>query len=403
MFNFFMRGASAPAGASAAQVGSCLHAQLPPFLAAGASPVALSAFRGCALPLRLGLPNFTCPVRPTTAAWAAAKVPCALQTELCNSCSATLVEVLRAAGLAVPPLGLTFSSAHYELVANCLAQRSVDIIAAGVDAVNLALGFSVCSGPSTAWYTWLANNSAALLYPAAAAAPAKQRVSNAAALGGGLGGGLGGAALVAVAALLLLRRHRRAAAEAAHAKAADDAPPPAARLLRRDELTLYEPLGVGGFATVYRADWHGAPVAAKCFEDALIAFSTFPRTPSGSAESASFTTAATHGPLEPDEASLLRELRVLSALRHPNICAVYGAVARPPMLIIELAPAGSLAMLLRRSTLESLPWRTRVHIGAGVACGADFLNSQTPCIIHGDLKVRRICVASPPLRMRHHF
>ena len=73
------------------------------------------------------------------------------------------------------------------------------------------------------------------------------------------------------------------------------------------------------------------------------------------------------------------------------------------MLIIELAPAGSLAMLLRRSTLESLPWRTRVHIGAGVACGADFLNSQTPCIIHGDLKVRRICVASPPLRMRHHF
>jgi hypothetical protein len=359
MFSFFVR-ASSPATMSAAQLGSCLHAQLPPFLAAGASPVALAAFRTCALPVRLGMGNFTCPARPTTAAWAAAVKPCALQTEVCNSCSATLVDVLRAAGLAVPPLGLTFSPAHYELVANCLAQRVLDIVVAGVDAVNLALGFAVCSGPSTAWYTWLANNSAALLYPASAA-PAKPHNSSNAALGGGLGGGLGGAALVASALLLLLRRRRVAAADAALAKTSSDAPPPATRLLRRDELTLHEPLGVGGYATVYRADWHGAPVAVKCFEDALMVFAAFPRTLSGSAETAPSSSAATPGSREPDEASLLRELRVLSALRHPNICAVYGAVARPPMLVIELAPAGSLIMLLRRSTLETLPWRARLQ------------------------------------------
>jgi serine/threonine protein kinase len=81
---------------------------------------------------------------------------------------------------------------------------------------------------------------------------------------------------------------------------------------------------------------------------------------------------------------------MLAQLRHPNVVANYGFVRQPPMLIMEIASAGSLAGLLERSTLTSLPWSRRHRILHGVACGVEYLHKQTPPIIHLDLKCANV-------------
>ena len=69
-----------------------------------------------------------------------------------------------------------------------------------------------------------------------------------------------------------------------------------------------------------------------------------------------------------------------------KVLAVYAVVLTPQtMLIMELGTAGSLADVLRRNTLYTLPWLQRVTLGVGIAAGVDFLHSQTPRIYHLDL------------------
>lgn len=61
---------------------------------------------------------------------------------------------------------------------------------------------------------------------------------------------------------------------------------------------------------------------------------------------------------------------------------------------MELGPAGSLADLLHRSSLATLPWVTRVGLGAGVAVGIAFLHDQKPPIIHRDMKSANVVLDS---------
>jgi serine/threonine protein kinase len=321
--------------------------------------------------------------------------PCTLTAAVCEGCSSTLIEVLRGAGLKVNPLGLTFTVDNYELVANCLAHHAPSILAAGVNPVNFALGFAVCPGPTPGWYQWESSRVSAL---AALAKIDEERAARrrAVALGAGLGGG--GAGLIAVlVGYWAVRRIRRRQADAMREGAA---PGPATRLLRSDEVTLFDLIGSGGYASVYRGDWRGASVAVKCFSPTLPASLRPAMVAEASVGSGASLLAgigsSSSGELSTsDRAGLLQELRVLSALRHPNVCALYGAVSRPPMLVIELAPAGSLAALLERASLRSLPWRARVAtIGAGVACGVEFLHAQSPPVIHGDLKSANVVLTS---------
>jgi serine/threonine protein kinase len=69
------------------------------------------------------------------------------------------------------------------------------------------------------------------------------------------------------------------------------------------------------------------------------------------------------------------------------------------MLVIELAPTGSLLDVLGRSTARSLGWRARVGIAAGTACGVEFLHAQQPPIIHHDLKSANVVLSDsvPPM------
>ena len=77
---------------------------------------------------------------------------------------------------------------------------------------------------------------------------------------------------------------------------------------------------------------------------------------------------------------------MLSKIRHPNVLAIYAMVHSPRMLIMELAPGGSLRALLVRSSLEQLSWAARVRILTGIAAGVEFLHTQG--VFHFDLKVR---------------
>eukprot|EP00966_Prymnesium_polylepis_P068081 1582361-Prymnesium_polylepis.1 len=65
-------------------------------------------------------------------------------------------------------------------------------------------------------------------------------------------------------------------------------------LLNGHEIEIGQVLGKGGFATVYRARWQGAPVAVKVLKEKVL------------------------------EAKAAKEANLLAQFRHPCICTFYG-------------------------------------------------------------------------------
>jgi hypothetical protein len=135
------------------------------------------------------------------------------------------------------------------------------------------------------------------------------------------------------------------------------------------ELTVHERIGAGAVAVVHRAAWRGSEIAVKIWNP----------------------TPGLVAPGTPLDSSFMREVQLLSSLRHPNILAIYALVKAPrPMMIMELGAAGSLKDVLARSSLADLGWRRRLGIATQVACGVEFLHAQSPPIIHTDLKCGNI-------------
>jgi hypothetical protein len=155
------------------------------------------------------------------------------------------------------------------------------------------------------------------------------------------------------------------------------------------EVTLLRRIGAGGFGVVFAGRWAGSSVAVKAMRLACEPPDSFPlAAPCTPWLTASSSFGATFG-----AGSELRDipfLSLLAQLRHPHLCAIYAFVARPPLLVMELCLAGSLAEHLQRCSLASLPWARRADILAKVASGVEFLHRQTPPIIHMDLKVANI-------------
>ncbi|KAL7495040.1 hypothetical protein ACHAWT_003593 [Skeletonema menzelii] len=89
----------------------------------------------------------------------------------------------------------------------------------------------------------------------------------------------------------------------------------------------------------------------------------------------------------------MKEMRLLSTLRHPNICTVMGEVTLgiDPMLIMEYMQMGSLFSLLHNETVP-LSGELILPILQDVAKGLRFLHSASPPVIHSDLKSANILV-----------
>lgn len=61
---------------------------------------------------------------------------------------------------------------------------------------------------------------------------------------------------------------------------------------------------------------------------------------------------------------------------------------------MELAPRGSLHTFLRTPTPQPLLWPGRLAIGAGVAGGVQYLHSQSPPVVHSDLKSANVVLSN---------
>jgi len=176
-----------------------------------------------------------------------------------------------------------------------------------------------------------------------------------------------------------------------------------------EDVVLGDVIGKGGFARVHAAKWNGTAIAAKVFfVEGGLQIKASPGAsggtePGSSKPGGSFfrgfdsfmglqQRSRAKGPLD---AAFAREMALLAALRHPNICAVYGVVTArsPPWLLMELCGGGSLSALLRRASLQSLTWGDRHAIGVGVACGVDFLHAQQPPVLHRDLKSANVVLS----------
>ena len=362
-------------GADDRTAGPCVGQFLPVLLGLGVSVTSLDLISQCHHPGGPSRINVTCPITliAPEASFAAAAVTCgsSLSTR-CGSClDAAMAPYLRA--------GVTSAT---ELI-GCIGMYARQMSDAGVPVVQL----SFCNIDS-------------LPYATAAQTPSLSKRSSAAVLGGAIGGSLGGAALVAIGVLLVRRTRQRRTSETYSAASSANSSGWRAVVSDEAEVKLGKLLGHGGFAAVYEARWRGTLVAVKVFESRGLG--TFQRMDEQITGLSSFNLSQDTGHTVGDtilqplassqdakaDPSFAREVVLLSKLRHPNILAIYAFVPGPPraMLVMELGSLGSLKALLERSSLASLSWDERIKLGAGVACGVAFLHSQTPPIIHRDLK-----------------
>ncbi|XP_056850439.1 U-box domain-containing protein 34 isoform X3 [Raphanus sativus] len=119
-------------------------------------------------------------------------------------------------------------------------------------------------------------------------------------------------------------------------------------------------IGEGGYGKVYKCSLDHTPVALKV------------RRPDTIEKKQEF----------------LREICVLSQLRHPHVVLLVGACPDNGSLVYEYMENGSLdAHISRKKGKPSLPWFIRFRIIYETACGLAFLhNSKPEPIVHRDLK-----------------
>lgn len=153
-------------------------------------------------------------------------------------------------------------------------------------------------------------------------------------------------------------------------------------LLNKDHIHLSssELLGVGGYGIVAAATYYGSPVAVKI---PLAAKSTY--------NLKYFT-------------SMLNELRILRHIRHSNLVLMYGACvdleSQDFALVLERIEGVALDALLRGPDSRSLESIHRQTILLDVCCALRYLHSQTPCVVHSDLKASNVVVQTSNSKLR---
>lgn len=89
--------------------------------------------------------------------------------------------------------------------------------------------------------------------------------------------------------------------------------------------------------------------------------------------------------------ALVKDAHILSTIRHPNIVNIMAVCDDPPFVVMQYYEEGSLYDVLKRCRREEriaarFHWMRRLTVAIDVCCGMIFLHSQSPPILHRDLK-----------------
>lgn len=131
-----------------------------------------------------------------------------------------------------------------------------------------------------------------------------------------------------------------------------------------------EPLGHGGFGTVYRGKWKGNNVAIKKLHASKLT--------------------------KKDRKMFVRETLILGLLGdHPNVVQLHGYTLNPLSLVMEFVPKGSLSYLLHycedaEVEAKMTDGRVKLNILLGVAYGMIQLHACR--VTHGDLKPQNVLI-----------
>ncbi|KAH7819502.1 putative serine/threonine-protein kinase CTR1 [Monocercomonoides exilis] len=113
---------------------------------------------------------------------------------------------------------------------------------------------------------------------------------------------------------------------------------------------------------VYSAEWRGARVCLKRFDDA-------------------FT----------DTVELVKEIQVMESVRNDNVISLLGASLKPPFIVTPWMERGTLESVLASGT--KLNWNTKYAFISSIANAVTFLHQQKPKpVFHADLRSSHILV-----------
>ncbi|PRP88917.1 hypothetical protein PROFUN_00385 [Planoprotostelium fungivorum] len=87
------------------------------------------------------------------------------------------------------------------------------------------------------------------------------------------------------------------------------------------------------------------------------------------------------------------ELEMQQKMRHPNVTNYRGFCISPPCILMDYSPHGTLHNLIHDQE-QSLPWNMVLKLASDIASGMAYLHTQSPAILHRDLKTPNILLYS---------
>jgi Protein tyrosine and serine/threonine kinase/Ankyrin repeats (3 copies) len=133
-------------------------------------------------------------------------------------------------------------------------------------------------------------------------------------------------------------------------------------IIPSEEVQFFDVINRGSSCVVFRGLWRGTDVAIKQFK---LEYTTSPR----------------------ELEKFIKEMQVLSQIRHPNLILLMGVCIDQPnlCLVSELVPNCSLFQAIHKSQ-KPLTLENRFKIAIQITQGLAYLHSNNPPIIHRDLK-----------------
>lgn len=157
-----------------------------------------------------------------------------------------------------------------------------------------------------------------------------------------------------------------------------------------EEIEMVEKIGAGAFGEIYKCQWRGTNVAAKCIKSGKIQ-KFWAAKQSHIQEDESLSSSAMLAALT----DFRMEVGILRNLRHPNICMLlaYSATEDFEVMISELMQC-SLLDMLKSHILHGthLPKETQFFYAKQLAQGMNYLHTCKPPIIHRDLKPANLLI-----------